>query len=55
MENKPVNKPQNEKPIENQKTAAWANIENAKPVSNVAEPSHMQIKNAKEYVDENEK
>ncbi|HEX2986255.1 MAG TPA: DUF3787 domain-containing protein [Caproiciproducens sp.] len=45
----------NKKPIENHKTAAWANVEKAKQVSNVAEPSNMQIANAKEYVDENEK
>ncbi|MDP4151843.1 MAG: DUF3787 domain-containing protein [Bacillota bacterium] len=43
------------KPIENQKTAAWSNIEESKPVSNVAEPNNIQAVNAKEYVDENEK
>lgn len=42
-------------PIENHKTAAWSNIETAKSVSNVAEPSEMQARNAKEYVDQNEK
>ncbi len=44
-----------QKPIENHKTAAWANIEKTKRVSNVAEPSDMQTDNAKDYVDENEK
>lgn len=44
-----------QKPIENHKTAAWANIEETKEISNVAQPSFTQSKNAKEYVDENEK
>jgi len=44
-----------EKPVENHKTAAWANIEKTKPISNVAQPSVNQTHNAKEYVDENEK
>jgi len=43
------------KPIENHKTAAWANIEETKELSNVATPSYTQTQNAKEYVDENEK
>ena len=42
-------------PIENHKSAAWANIETAKPVSNVAEPSELQVKNAKDFVEDNEK
>lgn len=49
------NKGKSNKPIENHKTAAWANIETTKPISNVAEPSVNQINNAKQYVDENEK
>ncbi len=36
-------------------TAAWANIESDKPVSKVTIPSGTQVKNAKEYVDTNEK
>ena len=40
------------KPIENHKTAAWANSEE---ISNVAPPPGMQTRNAKEYADENEK
>jgi hypothetical protein len=55
MDKKPVDKPQFKKPLENHKTAAWANIETTKSVSNVAEPNQMQTKNAKDYVDENEK
>ncbi len=43
------------RPIENHKTAAWANIEDLYPVSNVARPDEDQVINAKEYVDTNEK
>ena len=42
-------------PIENHDTAAWANIEQTKPFSKVTIPSEIQIRNAKEYVDTNEK
>lgn len=42
-------------PIEKHDTAAWANIEKTKPVSNVAIPSETEVKNAKEWVDGNEK
>lgn len=42
-------------PIEEHKTAAWANIESLKPVSNVSVPSETEVRNAKEYVDTNEK
>lgn len=42
-------------PIENHETAAWANIEDSKPVSNVSIPNDLEVENAKEYVDENEK
>ncbi len=41
--------------IENHETASWANCERQKPVSNVSVPSELEITNAKEYVDENEK
>jgi hypothetical protein len=44
-----------ETPIENHETAAWANIEKMKPVSNVTIPNEIQVRNAKEYVDTNEK
>lgn len=42
-------------PVESHDTAAWANMENTKPVSNVNLPSEVEIRNAKEYVDTNEK
>lgn len=43
------------KPIEKHDTAAWANIEDLQPNSRVTLPSNTQVKNAKEYVDTNEK
>lgn len=43
------------KPVENHDTAAWANIQKTKHVSNVNIPSEVQVRNAKEYVDTNEK
>ncbi len=43
------------KPVENHDTAAWANINQVKPVSNVNIPAEVQVRNAKEYVDSNEK
>ncbi|NLO47298.1 MAG: DUF3787 domain-containing protein [Clostridiales bacterium] len=43
------------KPIENHKTAAWANREKINQATNVSQPSLMQTINAKEHVDENEK
>lgn len=42
-------------PIEKHDTAAWANIEKMKPVSNVSIPNETEVKNAKEWVDTNEK
>lgn len=42
-------------PIEKHNTAAWANIEETKPVSKVTVPSEIQVRNAKEHVDTNEK
>jgi len=42
-------------PIENHDTAAWANASGLKPVSKVNIPDEVQVKNAKEYVDSNEK
>ncbi|MCD2346092.1 MULTISPECIES: CDIF630_02480 family spore surface protein [Clostridium] len=44
-----------EMPIEKHDTAAWANIEKLKPISKVSVPSEFDMKNAKEYVDSNEK
>lgn len=42
-------------PIEKHDSAAWANIEAEKPVSKVAIPSELEVDNAKEYVDTNQK
>lgn len=42
-------------PIEEHNTASWANIESMKPVSNVTVPSEVEVRNAKEYVDTNQK
>ena len=44
-----------EVPIEQHVTAAWANIEKTKPVSNVGIPNEMDVSNAKDFVDSNEK
>ena len=43
------------KPIEKHESAAWANIESQKPVSKVAIPSEIEVDNAKDYVDTNQK
>jgi len=43
------------KPVEKHETAAWANIESIKQVSKVSMPSDVQVDNAKEYADSNEK
>ena len=43
------------KPIEKHETAAWANIESTKQVSKVSMPSDMQVDNAKDYADTNQK
>jgi len=42
-------------PIEKHDTAAWANIESTKRESEVTIPNDIQVRNAKEYVDTNEK
>lgn len=44
-----------EKPVENQKTAAWSNIDEISEDAHTAQPSLEQVVNAKDYVDENEK
>ncbi|MGI6120030.1 MAG: CDIF630_02480 family spore surface protein [Desulfosporosinus sp.] len=43
------------RPIEQHTTAAWANIEKLKDVSNVTIPSEIEVYNAKEWVDSNQK
>lgn len=42
-------------PIENQDSAAWANREKRKRISKVNVPDESQIENAKDYVDDNQK
>ncbi|MDW7650570.1 MAG: DUF3787 domain-containing protein [Bacillota bacterium] len=42
-------------PVEKQDTAAWADIEEMKPVSKVSIPDEVDVRNAKEYVDTNQK
>lgn len=44
-----------ESPVERHDTAAWANLEDMKPVSKVNLPDEIDILNAKEYVDSNQK
>ncbi|SDK76049.1 CDIF630_02480 family spore surface protein [Natronincola ferrireducens] len=41
--------------IENHQTAAWANIKDLKPQSRVPIPDEIEVRNAKEYVDTNQK
>lgn len=45
----------NSTPIENHKTAAWANIEKLKQTSKVPIPNETEVRNAKEWVDTNQK
>lgn len=42
-------------PIEKHRTAPWTNIENLKRVSKVYIPSETEVRNAKEWVDSNQK
>ncbi|HHX73801.1 MAG TPA: DUF3787 domain-containing protein [Firmicutes bacterium] len=42
-------------PVERHDTAAWAEMEDMKPVSKVNLPDEIDILNAKEYVDSNQK
>ncbi len=50
-----ANKKNPKKPVENHKTAAWANIQTINSVSNVSHPSIIQAIHAKEYAEENQK
>jgi len=43
------------KPIEQHTTAAWANAETLKELSNVAIPNELEVGNAKDWVDTNQK
>lgn len=49
------NKKAPERPVENQKTAAWSNIDKLEKNAHTAYPCLDQVMNAKNYVDENEK
>jgi len=42
-------------PIEKHTTAAWANIKDTKPVSKVPVPTEKSVRDAKDWVDSNEK
>jgi hypothetical protein len=42
-------------PVESNDTAAWANISDIKPLSRVNIPDEIEVRNAKEYVDTNQK
>lgn len=42
-------------PIEKHETASWANISKTKSVSKVTIPSNTETRNAKDWVDSNEK
>jgi len=44
-----------QRPIEQHTTAAWANTENLKEISNVAIPNEIEVGNAKDWVDTNQK
>lgn len=43
------------RPIEQHTTAAWANIEKLEGIAKVPIPSEIEVENAKDWVDENEK
>lgn len=45
----------NSEPIENQETAAWANIETVQPESRVPIPRQEAISDAKDWVEHNKK
>ncbi len=42
-------------PIEKHETAAWADIESQKDISNVSIPSNKSVRDAKDWVDSNQK
>ncbi|MBU3073043.1 CDIF630_02480 family spore surface protein [Clostridium estertheticum] len=42
-------------PIEKHDTASWANISDQKPVSKVPIPSELEVNNAKDWVDDENK
>jgi hypothetical protein len=42
-------------PIEKHDTAAWADIRGTRRISRVMKPDDMQVENARDYVNENQK
>lgn len=42
-------------PVENNRTAAWADVKKVKKESRVPLPSAFEVENAKEWVDNNQK
>ena len=55
MSDQKTKEPLKLRPIEQHTTAAWANIEELKEISQVTIPSDLQVGNAKEWVDSNQK
>ncbi|MCT4594636.1 MAG: DUF3787 domain-containing protein [Anaeromicrobium sp.] len=43
------------KPVENHETAPWANIENLKGEGKIPTPATLEVDNAREWVEQNEK
>ena len=42
-------------PVDKHTTAAWANIEKTQEISNVPIPNEIEVSNAKQWVDKNQK
>jgi len=55
MNDQNIKRPLKLRPIEQHTMAAWANIEKLKGKSNVTIPSELEVGNAKEWVDSNQK
>ncbi|PAB58411.1 CDIF630_02480 family spore surface protein [Anaeromicrobium sediminis] len=43
------------KPVENHQTAAWANVEQLKGEARVPIPATLEVDNAREWIEQNEK
>lgn len=55
MDKKTIKATPDEVPIEKHSTASWANISKSLPITNVSVPKESEVKNAKDWVDTNEK
>jgi hypothetical protein len=55
MDNETIKNGSFKVPIEKHDTAAWANITETIPVTNVSIPNKYETKNAKDWVDSNQK